>query len=311
MIYAFFFEDGEVRYKNRWVRTERFRLEREAGEALFGSMVDPASTHPSVVGKSSNSANTNVIWHAGKLLALWEAGLPTALDPISLETEGLWDFDGALTRKMDPRIAEQVLLEATEGVGPGIMTAHPKIDPDTGEMHFFGYCAAPPHLVYNVVSDQGRMLRSEEIDVPFPSMMHDFILTSEHVIFPASFDFGAMEGGTGILGWRPELGTHIGVMPRGGGNGDVCWIESDPAMYFKPPMATTKAIASSSTSLAFPLCRCLVPRKRAGPRPTGAGRSISRVAVRRKSSSTTSPPSFPESTSAFSDSRCRRAGLRV
>lgn len=235
MIHALTIRDGRVDYKNRWVRTERFLLEREAGESLFGSMVDPSAADPSVSGKSSNAANTNIVWHAGKLLALWEAGLPTELDPSSLETRGSWDFDGKLTRRIEPEIARQLGLEAVEGEGPGIMTAHPRVDPKTGEMHFFGYSATPPFLVYNVVSTEGVMLRSEEIDAPYPSMMHDFILTDEHVIFPvfpAAFDFDAMAQGTGILGWRPEKGTRVGVMPRGGSSADVQWIESDPCYVF-------------------------------------------------------------------------------
>jgi carotenoid cleavage dioxygenase len=237
MIHAFFFEDGRVRYKNRWVRSERFLLERAAGEALFGSLVDPGSTHRSVVGKSSNTANTNVLWHAGRLLALWEAGLPTEIDPLTLETRGLFDFDGALTRRIDPAIARQLGQESVAGDGPGIMTAHPKIDPETGEMLFFGYSATPPCLVFNVASAEGELLRSEEIDVPFPSMMHDFIVTRDHVvfpIFPAVFDFEAMAKGTAILAWKPEKGTHLGVMPRNGGNADVRWFQSDPCFVFHP-----------------------------------------------------------------------------
>ena len=235
MIHGFWFEDGKVRYRNRWVRTERFRLEREAGEALFGSMVDPGSTHESVAGISSNTANTNVLFHGGKLLALWEAGPPTQLDPQTLETVGLWDFDGELARQVPPEIAKQLGLEATEGIGPGIMTAHPKIDPDTGAMLFFGYSATPPCLVYGEVSPDGRIERQIDIDVPFPSMMHDFAVSQSHVIFPvcpAVFDFEAMAQGSGILAWKPELGTRIGVMPKSGGNADVRWFETDPCYVF-------------------------------------------------------------------------------
>lgn len=235
MVHGFYFDEGRVHYKSRWVRTERFVLEREAGRALFASMVEPGRTDPSVVGKSSNAANTNIIHHAGKLLALWEAGLPTELDPESLETVGLWDYEGQLTRRIDPVLAAQVLIEANEGVGPGIMTAHPKVDPKTGELIFFGYSPAPPHLVFNVVSADGKLVRNEEIDVPYAAMMHDFLVTDEHVIFPlfpAAFDYDSMEQGTGIIGWKPELGSRIGVMPRRGGNADVQWIDADPCYVF-------------------------------------------------------------------------------
>src|ERR1700712_1636703 len=35
MIHGFFLEDGKARYRNRWVRTPRWREEHAAGKALF------------------------------------------------------------------------------------------------------------------------------------------------------------------------------------------------------------------------------------------------------------------------------------
>ncbi|MBI3796342.1 MAG: carotenoid oxygenase family protein, partial [Deltaproteobacteria bacterium] len=105
MIHAFTIRDGKAHYRNRWVRTQRFAMEREAGEALFGGLTDLAATDPRGEGIFPNAANTNIIVHAGKLLALWEAGPPHELDPHTLDTIGPYDFGGKL-------------------LGP--MTAHPK-----------------------------------------------------------------------------------------------------------------------------------------------------------------------------------------
>ena len=69
MIHAFFVEDGKVAYRNRYVRTPKWELEHAAGKALFGGF-DPRAADPSVMGKDSGVANTNVVWHAGRLLAL-------------------------------------------------------------------------------------------------------------------------------------------------------------------------------------------------------------------------------------------------
>ncbi len=255
MIHAFHIEGGRASYKNRWVRTERFALEREAGEALFGSMVDPGSTHPSVVGKSSNAANTNVVRHAGKLLALWEGGLPTEIDPVTLEARGTWDFDGALTRTIDPTIAAQLGLTTKTGTAQGVMTAHPKFDPKTGEMLFFGAAGSPPYLLYHEVSPDGKLVRTEEIDVPFASMMHDFIVTDEHVVFPvfpAVFDYEALADGTGMLAWKPEKGAHLGVMPRKGRGADVRWIEIDPCFVFHAANAHTEGDRVIAEVVRFP-----------------------------------------------------------
>ena len=84
MIHAFFVEDGKVAYRNRYVRTPKWRLEHEAGKSLFGGF-DPRAADPSVMGKDSGVANTNIVWHAGRLLALEEAHKPFELDPASLE----------------------------------------------------------------------------------------------------------------------------------------------------------------------------------------------------------------------------------
>ena len=84
MIHAFFVEDGKVAYRNRYVRTPKWQLEHAAGKALFGGF-DPRAADPSVTGKDSGVANTNIVWHAGRLMALEEAHKPFELDPKSLE----------------------------------------------------------------------------------------------------------------------------------------------------------------------------------------------------------------------------------
>jgi carotenoid cleavage dioxygenase len=216
MIHAFRFRDGRVSYRNRWVRTARFQAERAAGESLFGGLAAMGQTDPRVATVSPNAANTNIVYHAGKLLALWEGGPAHALDPLTLETEGPHDFAGRLA---------------------GAMTAHPKLDPETGEMLCFGYSFVPPFLRYHVVDAQGRMVRSEEIEVPVPTMMHDFLVTKHHVIFmvcPATIRMENIERFGSPIGWEPELGTQIGVMPRDGKSADVRWFRAEPSYVFHP-----------------------------------------------------------------------------
>ncbi|HTO07947.1 MAG TPA: carotenoid oxygenase family protein [Myxococcota bacterium] len=241
MIHGFFFENGRVSYKNRWVRTERWKAERAAGEALFGGITDPGNNDPRVEGISGNTANTNIVWHAGRLLALWEAGLPTELDPVTLETRGTWDFAGRLTRRNHPS---------------GIMTAHPKFDPRTGEMLMFGYSPVEPYLVYNVVDSKGKLVKSVELDVPWPSMMHDFITTAEHVVFPVFpvvFDLAAMANGGNVMSWQPERGTMLGVMPRNGEAKDLRWFQTDPCYVFHPMNAHTEGSRVIAEVARFPV----------------------------------------------------------
>jgi carotenoid cleavage dioxygenase-like enzyme len=185
MIHAFTVADGRCHYRNRWVQTPRFCLEREAGEALYTSFTSAEPSDPRTQGIPGGPANTNVVWHGGKLLALVEGGLPpVALDPKTLETCGIWRFEGKLRRPITPDLARAMGITAPDGMIDGTFTAHPKLDPETGEMLAFGYSPLPPFLLYYVVSASGALVRCEEITLPFPSMVHDFITTREHCLAP-------------------------------------------------------------------------------------------------------------------------------
>ena len=213
MIHAIRFEDGRASYRNRWVQGEGLLEERRAGRALFPGLLD---LDPTEAPRFKVTANTNVVGHAGRILALVESSLPTELVPCTLETVGLYDFGGKLATPM---------------------TAHPKIDPVTGEMHFFGYSPFPPFLVYHVADREGRLVRSEPIDVAWPAMMHDFAITERHVIFllfPIVFDFENLARKGTVFSWEPDRGSRLGVMPRSGGNGDVRWLETDSCFVFHP-----------------------------------------------------------------------------
>jgi carotenoid cleavage dioxygenase len=216
MVHALTFGDEGVSYRNRWVRTEGLALERKAGRALFGGLQSRVTPPPELVGDFGaikNVANTAIVRHAGRYLALWEAGHPTVLTP-ELDTVGTESFAGRLK---------------------GPMTAHPKIDPENGELLFFGYSAFPPYLRYHEADAAGKLLRSVEIDLPGPVMMHDFVTTRDHAVFidsPAVFDFSGFVRGDPMIRWQPELGTRIGAIPRGGSADDIRWIELDSCYVF-------------------------------------------------------------------------------
>jgi carotenoid cleavage dioxygenase-like enzyme len=208
--------EGNASYRNRWVRTEGLAAEERAGHAIYGGMANgdfPTPEETNGGPPSKNVANTNVIRHAGRILCLWEAGLPIEVTP-ALETIGTVDFGGAFD---------------------GPFTAHPKLDPVTGEMYAFGYSAIPPYLRLHVFNADGTLARSVDLDLPVPVMMHDFAITERHAVFldaPAVFDIASfMEGGP-MLSWKPELGTRFGVLDRDGDGSDVAWIETDPCYVF-------------------------------------------------------------------------------
>src|SRR5690606_15569898 len=94
MIHAFTLEDGAARYRNRWVRTPKWLAERAAGRPLFGGFGQPLPDAPG--GVEGGVANTNIMLHAGRLLALEEGHLPMEIAPGNLETRGYRDYAGAI-----------------------------------------------------------------------------------------------------------------------------------------------------------------------------------------------------------------------
>ncbi len=117
------------------------------------------------------------------------------------------------------------------------MTAHPKIDPATGEMVFFGYSPFPPYVRVHGAAPDGTLTWSTPVDLPSPVMMHDFVVTERRVVLfdlPAVFDVEGMlaAGGGGFIRWEPARGARIGVLDRGAPGDTVRWIDVEPFWVF-------------------------------------------------------------------------------
>jgi carotenoid cleavage dioxygenase len=159
---------------------------------------------------TDSAPNTSVLDHAGRLFALVENAAPVEIDA-ELGTLGPCDFGGRLTTAM---------------------TAHPKQDPDTGELHCFGYSALPPFLTYHRISADGRLVHSHQVEVPGPTMMHDFAITERHIVWldlPVVFDHDLV-GRTMPYRWSDTYGARLGVMPKAGG--PVRWFDVEPCYVF-------------------------------------------------------------------------------
>ncbi|MFI5779483.1 carotenoid oxygenase family protein [Nocardia sp. NPDC051570] len=194
MIHGLRLRDGRAEwYRNRWVRTPALD-----GAPMFradGSMDLTASV-----------AGTHIIEHGGRILALQEANLPFELDG-ELNTVGPYDFGGKLTTAM---------------------TAHPKVDPISGELHFFAYSPVAPHLIYYVATPDGTIVRSEVVDGAGPSLMHDFAITANYVVWlDMSVAFDPRETSGIPYRWSDDYCPRIGVMPRSGAP-TVTWYDVEP-----------------------------------------------------------------------------------
>jgi carotenoid cleavage dioxygenase len=243
MVHGVRLRDGKAKwYRNRWVRNPSI-------DAILDGDRPRLTPH-------GLSANTNVIGHAGKTLALMEAGATLWELSDELDTVGRCDFDGTLS---------------------GGYTAHPKRDPRTGELHAVSYSMAKGNKVtYSVIDAAGRVRREVDVEVTGAPMMHDFSLTERHVVFydlPVTFDAGLATAAipsrllrttarlvlSAVIGrvripdpitarlatkiaangglpyhWNPKYPARVGVMPREGGNGDVRWFDVEPCYVFHP-----------------------------------------------------------------------------
>jgi carotenoid cleavage dioxygenase-like enzyme len=217
MLHAFHLEGGRASYRNRWVRTPKWQAEHDAGRALFGGFGRKLPDAPASTAVDGGVANTNIIFHAGRLLALEEGHLPTEIEPGTLATRGSCNYAN--------RIA-------------GPFTAHPKIDPATGEMVFFGYNARGPFsaaLSCGSIDASGVVRRFERFEAPYASMVHDFIVTENHLLFPILPITGSMDramGGKPPYAWEPDKGAFVGVMKRNGPAADIVWFRAESCYVF-------------------------------------------------------------------------------
>lgn len=211
MVCRFQFRNGRASFKQRYARTDKWKVEHEAGKALFGAYRNPLTDDPSVAGMIRGTANTNTVYHAGKIWALKEDSPPLLMDPATLDTSGYHDFGGAMTSRT--------------------FTAHPHIDPDTGEMLCFGYAAkgeATPDICYMIVDRQGALVHQTWFQAPYTGMLHDFAVTKDYVIFPVVPIVSGqerLEKGLPHFGWDPNLPTWMGVLPRRGEGKDIRWFK--------------------------------------------------------------------------------------
>ncbi|MBV8193431.1 MAG: carotenoid oxygenase family protein [Alphaproteobacteria bacterium] len=219
MIVAVRFDDQGIHFQNRYVTTRNHRDETRAGRILyrgFGKMV-PGGVLANAFRPLANVSNTSVVLEYGRLLSLWEGGPPMALDPATLRTLGMETFNGSVDA----------------------FSAHPKVDPETGELFNFGidYGARSTLTPYRL--NKGIVTRLPVVDLPYPVMNHDFVLTRRHMVFclgpivvdtPLKVLLG-LRSFDKALRWDGGKPTLILLVPRDG-SGKSRIIETEPFFQF-------------------------------------------------------------------------------
>jgi len=213
--------DGHADFRQRYVHTERYKHETAARRSLFGRYRNPFTDNESVRGVIRTASNTNIIFWRGMLLATKEDGPPFAMDPVTLETIGRYDFEGQIRAPT--------------------FTAHPKFDPDTGEMVCFAYEAGGDGadcsvdvVVWTVDSDEGKKTEECWYKAPFAGMIHDCGVSENYVVLPLTpvkMDLERMKRGGNKFAWDPDEDQWYGLVPRRGAKSeDIIWFRADNGM---------------------------------------------------------------------------------
>lgn len=204
MIHGLQIQDGRALwYRNRWIRSD-------AVSKALGAPRTPGPRH------LFDTVNTNVMTFAGATLGLVEAGSTPVEIGETLETLRYTDFDGTLR---------------------GSFSAHPHVDPVTGEMHAICYDASKwSRIRYVVVAPDGKVRREVKIPVKHGPMIHDCALTQRFAVIldlPVAFSLSAAASGYHFpYRWKKSHAARVGLLPRDGLASDIIWCKLEPCFVF-------------------------------------------------------------------------------
>jgi carotenoid cleavage dioxygenase-like enzyme len=232
MIQGLVFDNGRADFRNRWVRTPKYRLEDMHGRGMFslsdGDFRDWRDFGWGCVerdafnrGVPQGTNNVNIFPFAGDMVAAGEqGGPPIALDPITLETKGIVNWSPQLSRGFHEPAA----------FGDAAFTAHPKWDPDTGVLYGWTYRHEAPYVTLHFVQPDGSVDSRDLWDAPYNANLHDIWLTPEWVVMPFQpfiTDPTRIDKGLGVFGWDPSLPIVLALIPRHDLHGEIRWIQTD------------------------------------------------------------------------------------
>ena len=190
MLHVVGFRDGKAFYRNRFVRTEGFLAENEAGGPLWPGLAEPVQLAKREQGWGArtlmkDASSTDVIVHRGiALTSFYQCGDLYRIDPYSANTLGKETWNGRFPFDWG-------------------VSAHPKVDNKTGELLFFNYSKQDPYMRYGVVDQSNELAHYVDVPLPGPRLPHDMAFTENYAILN---DFP--------LFWDPSLLEHDIHLPR-------------------------------------------------------------------------------------------------
>ena len=213
MVHAAHFDNGQLTYRNRWVHTEGWVEEAQAGQSTHYGIRETLKGRPDK--RLKDTANTDLVGHRGRALALWYmSGDAYEIDPITLETLG---------------------KSAAISASGGKISAHAKVDEITEELMFFDYGNDAPYMHYGVVGADGALKHYVPIPLPGPRLPHDMAVTEHYSVLhdlPLFHDHDAMALGRHKIEFHPELPSRFGVIPRFGASDEIRWFSFTPCYLY-------------------------------------------------------------------------------
>lgn len=194
LVRRFVIHDGGAELAARFVDTPKRRMEAAADAMIVPGFGTAAGRDVKLASNDDASpANTSVMMAGGELWALWEAGSPMALDPVTLETRGV--------RSLGEGLAHMPFL------------AHPRVEPD-GRVWNLGQ-SGKRAIVWRLARD-GSLEAATPVELPRASYIHDFTATARHIVIVLQPWVHARDAFPMVdaLVWRPETGTQVLVLDK-------------------------------------------------------------------------------------------------
>ena len=214
MIHALRILDGKATYTNRWIQSPHYQQETEAGRPLWGGLMEPFSENPQEA-PFKDTANTDVYFHNDTLKAVWYlSGDPISIDPLTLVTRGTDTLGGKLHGKV---------------------SAHPKVDGETGELLYFDYGMRPPFMHYGEVSKDGILQNRIPVPLPGPRLPHDMAFTKNYAILmdlPVFYNLEALKKNRWKSEFHPEISSRFALIPRRGKTEEIRWFEAESCYIY-------------------------------------------------------------------------------
>ncbi len=219
MIHAAEFREGQVFYRNRWIRTKGLEYEIEKNQSIWpGLMGVPNRNLKDNWGSDlwlKDNSNTDITIHSGKAIStFYQCGDAYIVDPINLETKGTLNIKSSGARQM---------------------SAHCMTDENNGDLLFFDYSTKPPYMTYGVLDKESKVIHHTQIDLPGARLPHSMAFTRNYSILmdlPMFWDPTLLEKDIHKVTFYPEIQSKFGIIKRMASGNTIKWFEADPCYIY-------------------------------------------------------------------------------